>query len=384
MLRPRHCPAVVKWCHFDHVGDGGGAGAAWPSSSRLMSGVAAPSSVAGALLGLAAGDVLGSGLEGLSRQQARRTVGDRLMTPLPGSCYTDDTQQAMVLAYHLLGHDRIDPERLARELLALARPLEHFGVYRGYGPGFRAFVEHLAAGSSYREAAQPSAGNGAAMRVAPVAMRFFPDRDRLTTEALVAATVTHADRRGVAAACAMAVAVAAAAAGERGRDLVYASAEAAAQAERRLSSEPGLRGAADESRDALSNALLEASPLVGEPPDRVADRVGERAASSSATGSQSGTAPYALASVVTSIVLAARPDDEPFEPMRRAVALGGDTDTVGAMTGAIIGARLGIVEWPWEIPNAALFAEVGRRLVEGGDAEELPDLYQVEAAVCSR
>ncbi len=334
-----------------------------------------------ALVGLAAGDVLGAGYEGLSPAAIARVAGRGPLRPLPGSTYTDDTQQALVLAYHLLAHGSVRPEDLADELVALALPAGGVGVYRGPGPGFLSFVAHRLEGASVEEAAQPSAGNGAAMRVVPVAVRFAADPGLLADQVLASSLVTHADARGVAAAAAVAGAVVAAAAGEAGPDLVHTAADAAADAEHALFSEHYERLGPGEDWHTMSEALRAAASLVGRPAPEAAAAIGTRAARTSAYRAADGTAPYAPASVVTALVLAADRAGEPADPVRRVVALGGDADTMGAIAGAVVGARTGSAEWPWEVSNQALLSEVGRRLAAGERGlGGLPDLYELEAA----
>ncbi len=334
-----------------------------------------------ALLGLAAGDVLGAGYEGMGPVAVARLAGDGPLRPRPGALYTDDTQQALVLAYHLLEHGRVDGERLADALVALAGPGGEGGVYRGAGPGFRAFVAHRLEGAAAEEAAQASAGNGAAMRVAPLGIRFAGDPGFLVDQAMAASLVTHADARGVAAAVAVATAVAAAASDGAGPDLVHTAADAASDAEHELFTDHFDRMGPSEDWHTFSEALRAAARLVGRDPAEIAAAVGERARRTSAFPDGSGVAAYAPASVVTALVLAADRAGEPAGPLRRAVRLGGDADTVAAIAGAVVGARTGAAGWPWEVPNEALLVDVGERLAAGATGTAgLPDLYELERA----
>ncbi len=325
--------------------------------------------IAAALLGTAAGDVLGAPVEG-----RRGPLSD---LPDPDGVHTDDTQQALVLAYHLLSRPTVDPASLAFDLAALAHPGATMGVYRGAGSGFRAFIEALSDGAAPDEAAQPSAGNGAAMRTAPVAVRFAADPALMLEQAVAAALVTHADPRGAAAAVAQTAAIAAAAAGAVGRDLVYTAAEAAVEAEHRMFADAVTQLGPNDSWHTFSDALQAGAELVGAASAEIARSVGARAARTSASRREDGTDAYAGASVVTAIVLAAPAGDE-VEQVRTAVSLGGDADTIGAMVGAITGARSGRREWPWRIVAADLCLDVGDRLATGGDAAGLPDLYDWE------
>ncbi|NNK91986.1 MAG: ADP-ribosylglycohydrolase family protein [Acidimicrobiia bacterium] len=331
-----------------------------------------------ALIGLAAGDVLGSRYEGAGADPHRFVGG---VTPVPGSLYTDDTQQALVLGSHVARHGGVDPGRLAFDFLELAETPERPSVYRGTGSGFRSFLEHLAEGADPAEAAQPSAGNGAAMRVAPIAMRFPDDPTELVSQAMAASLVTHADPRGVAAAAATAAAIVAGARRVTPNELIHRAAEAAEDAEHLLFSEHVGRVAPGDAWHAMSDALRAAEGLLGAPAPEIAAAVGERAAVTSASGRATGTDPYAPASVVTAIVVAAERDLHPVDVVARLVALGGDVDTMAAMGGAIAGARWGLKRWPWKVPNTDVIDAIAASLVDGSPLDPVPDLYAVEASL---
>src|SRR6185312_9250104 len=138
----------------------------------------------GCLLGLAVGDALGAPLEGLSAQQIRAHYGlvvdyvdgarawkkKPYRWRMPG-LYSDDTQQALALCDTLLERRQVDPEHLAGLYLALATPRgAYVGAHRGVGRSFRYALAELERGIPPLEAGQLSAGVGAAMRIAPVAL----------------------------------------------------------------------------------------------------------------------------------------------------------------------------------------------------------------------
>ena len=138
----------------------------------------------GCLLGLAVGDALGAPLEGLSAQQIRAHYGlvddyvdgarawkkKPYRWRMPG-LYSDDTQQALALCDVLLECGRIDLDRLAELYLGMATPKgAYVGAHRGVGRSFRQVLAGLERGVSPRETGQASAGIGAAMRIAPVAL----------------------------------------------------------------------------------------------------------------------------------------------------------------------------------------------------------------------
>ncbi|HSG79721.1 MAG TPA: ADP-ribosylglycohydrolase family protein [Acidimicrobiia bacterium] len=310
-----------------------------------------------ALLGLAAGDVLGAGVEGADPATASRMLPS---LPMPGTRWTDDTQQALVVARHLLVRGRVDGVALGAELRAPGLP------HRGIGPGFARFLES--------GAPQPSAGNGAAMRSAPIGIRSpLPG---LVEEAIAAGLVTHADPRGVAAGVAVAAAVRLAGAGLDGVDLLVETADAVTDAEHRLFADHGLRFAAGDRWHTMSEAIRAAVGELGATAEAMAESVGRRAAETADLRLASGTHPYAPASVVSALVLAAAAS-EPEEAVRAAVRLGGDTDTVAGMVGAIVGVRFGVDRWAWPVPKDDLLLEIGRRLAAGEGASGIPDVSEL-------
>lgn len=260
----------------------------------------------GALLGTFVGDALGMPYE--------RRRGDAIPERIemrdgraPAGSYTDDTQMMIGLTESLLRRGRIEPADLARTFSA------HYEPARGYGSGTRAVMSLWDEGVRVEDAAgrirdgRGSQGNGAAMRVAPVGVRFWRDEARVMGEARRSALVTHAHPEGAAGAVVQAVAVAAAIAGDDPVDAARAAAGPCPLGDRL----DGLMAA--------TGGGLDPSRLGG--PDRCVP--------SSAT-----------ASVAVAVLVGGRADS--FEQaVTVAVRCGGDTDTVAAMAGAIAGARFG-------------------------------------------
>ncbi len=236
--------------------------------------------------------------------------------------YTDDTQMAIAVCESLLRRDGVDEDDLATTIAAA------FDPERGYGPGTTTGVRLWREGVPVRDAAatlfggEGSAGNGAAMRVAPVGLRFAHDHDRCVAEARRQARLTHAHPIGVDGAAAQAAAVAAAV---RGDDHLAAALDAVRTAELR-----------DPLRRAAGMAWRDAGAL--------------------------GATVAAHESVPAALLAATAPSFE--EALTAAVRCGGDTDTVAAMAGAVAGARLGVEAIPARWLDALEDGPKGRTHVE--------------------
>lgn len=250
------------------------------------------------LVGTAVGDAFGERLDLEKRGRP---------TPHPWR-WTDDTEMACSVFHVLDTHGGIDPDALAASFVA------HYDADRNYGAGVDAMMREIERGGNLRVlAAQTfggmgSWGNGGAMRVAPVGAWFAGDPARAAAEAEVAARVTHTHPEGVAGAVATAVAAA------------TVPADPADLFDEVLRHTPpglvhdGIRAAA---------AMPDTSPA--------------EAAAALGTGeklSAPDTVPLALWAV------ARHPDD--YAAALRAVApVAWDVDTVCAIVGGIIAARLG-------------------------------------------
>jgi ADP-ribosylglycohydrolase len=282
----------------------------------------------GALVGTFTGDALGMPFEG--RHMGDIPVEPEMLEARGGrGTYTDDTQMMIALAESLLDVDGVDEDRLAQAFL------DAFDPDRGYGRGTREVLSRWRAGVPVTAAAHDlfdgggSRGNGAAMRIAPVGVRFARDPQRLVVEAARSARLTHTHPVGVDAAVVQAAVVGAAV---RGDDLLDAA---------RATATTG------EMRDAVEVVaeLAAAHPEVAE------------------VQQQLGSSSDAQESVSASLCAAVCHDR--FETaVWFAVRLGGDTDTTAAMTGAIVGARDGAATIPTRWLDALEEGPRGRRYVE--------------------
>ncbi len=274
--------------------------------------------------------------------------------------YSALTQQATVVAYHLMANDGVQGSSLAREWSELAADSSNPSVYRAVSPDFEEWVTAVESDQS-RRSSVPSAEPAA--RVAPVGVWFRRRPEELTVGALEVSRLTHLDATTAVATAALAGATAASCFGQTGRDLLSAAAEIASRALSRIEEEATFTNV-DEARR-FPHRFLEARSLVSEGPRRVLEEFGW-------TEAPEG--------VLTAVALACGSNQGPDGVLRAAAEAGGSQ--LATMVGALVGAREGIRPWPWEVPNSTWFAEIGRRLVAGHrETRDLPVPYFVEESL---
>jgi poly(ADP-ribose) glycohydrolase ARH3 len=269
----------------------------------------------GVLLGLALGDAIGARFEGQSADWiARRFPRDESFFDAPGTTelwYTDDTQMAIGVAETLIECGEIDEAELCRAFVA------NYVPSRGYGRGARRILEAMEEGRDYREIAElafpgGSYGNGAAMRVAPVGLFFRDDLDRVREQARRSAIPTHTHPLGIEGAQLLGIAVALCSKME-----------------------------SFDSGTLFGELLARASTTDFRQQVEAVSRV--RSVDALA---RLGNGIEAIRSVPTALACFALFPDSYQRAVGHALLLGGDTDTIAAMTGALCGALLGIEAIP--------------------------------------
>ena len=311
----------------------------------------------GAFYGLALGDALGMPTQSMSRAEIARhygsirtlrdAVADHPIAPgMSAGSITDDTEQAMLLGRLLIrGGGRVVPEVFAKALLDWEADVARRGSSDLLGPSTKRALELLGNGTSPDEAGRTGTTNGAAMRITPVAIAAAPGLGRLVEAVVAASEITHNTNLGIAAATAVAAAVSA---GIDGADL-----PTALDLAERAADEGGRRGhwcAGGEIAARIGWVRRWVRDLGegvsgGERGDAVGDAV----------YAVVGTSVAAQESVVAAFALVEALGSSPIEALTTAAGLGGDTDTIAAIAGAIIGAHHGLSGLP-----ADLVAEVRR------------------------
>lgn len=292
------------------------------------------------LLGLAIGDALGMPTQSMSRDEIARDHGritefvdagphQRIAAGMTAGAVTDDTEQAILLARLVIdGHGVVDPREYADRLVAWERAMEAKGSLDLLGPSTKTAVNRVLDGVPVSEAGVTGTTNGAAMRIAPVAIATPSlDLELLVDAVEEASAVTHNTGIGIAGASAVAAAVSAGLDGATIDQALDLATEAAVIGARRGS---WVAGGEIGPRLAWARSWLRAM-RPSERVDAIAVVVGTSVASQ-----ESVVAALALASI----------EQEPWVTLGIAASLGGDTDTIGAMAGAVLGAVHGSSVWP--------------------------------------
>lgn len=295
------------------------------------------------MLGLAAGDTAGGAWE----------LG-----------YSAITEQATVLAYHLIENGALDLDVTVRSLRELDGSNEEEPVYRAESPQFRAWLDRATAGPPVPDEG-PSLD--AAPRAVPLGVALRRDPARLRDDALALGRLFHDDPATILGGVVAAGAVAASCFGQSGRDLMVGVVEMAGPAAATL---PVASAAGGEPGDLVDSLRI----LAG----HVGVTDGEEALAIVSGGRDLG--PWEK--LKAGLLLSAPVVDPSHLPVEQAAKIGGSA--LAAMVGGIVGARVGIRAWPWIFANDTWFAEIGRRLVRGPrEVRDLPIPYAVEQHLIS-
>lgn len=292
----------------------------------------------GALAGLALGDALGMPTQAMFPQQIQTVYGhvtglvdgDKSQPYAPGMAagsVTDDTEQALLIASLLLkGHGsglNLDASEFSHALLAWEDSMIERGSLDLLGPSTKAALERVRAGENPLRVGGEGTTNGAAMRVTPIGIAASTSDRQLFADAVWSSCqVTHATRQGFQSAALVAAAVSLGidAGAADVTDLLW-------KAVAFVRSLPE-RGAWSPEPDVVA-ATHRALKLAAQPPSSLEWLAG-----------QIGTAVAAAQAIPMAFALLAR-DPSP-RALLQAANLGGDTDTIGAIAGAILGASLGV------------------------------------------
>ena len=330
----------------------------------------------GALAGLALGDALGMPTQEMSPEQIRAVYGritglvdgdaSQPYAPgMPAGSVTDDTEQALLVASLLVrgrgsssGRVALNAVEFAHALLAWEDSMIERGSLDLLGPSTKAARERVRAGEDPLTVGGEGTTNGAAMRVTPIGIAMSTaDPEAFADAVWSSCQVTHATRQGFQSAALVAAAVS-----------------------------MGIDAARSPSLD-LRSLLWKAVTYVDSLPERgawtpdpdvvAATRRAMQLAVNPASSSleclveQVGTSVASAHAIPMAFALLARVPSP--QALLDAANIGGDTDTIGAIAGAILGAALGVQVLPTD--SLTMIEEVSHLGLSSvaGDLLELRD-----------
>ena len=298
----------------------------------------------GALAGLALGDALGMPTQAMSPEQIRAVYGritglvdgdaSQPYAPgMPAGSVTDDTEQALLVASLLVrgrgsssGRVALDAGEFAHALLAWEDSMIERGSLDLLGPSTKAALERVRAGEDPLTVGGAGTTNGAAMRVTPIGIAVSTaDPEAFADAVWSSCQVTHATRQGFQSAALVAAAVSMGIDGD-----TPSASDMTALLWKAVSYVDSLpeRGAWTPDPDVVA-ATRRAMQLVANPASSSLECLVE----------QVGTSVASAQAIPMAFALLAR-DPSP-RALLDAANIGGDTDTIGAIAGAILGAALG-------------------------------------------
>ncbi len=267
----------------------------------------------GSLLGNGIGDALGRSRESRGMVDKKKII--QIAEDRDILRYTDDTQQMISLAEMLSEKGEFDGEYFGKRLV------ENFNPARGYGPGSTQVIRAIESGEKWDAPAkrlfggEGSYGNGSSMRAAPAGLFCFDDLDNLRSFVRDCSRITHSHRLGIEGvilqSCSVALAV------DESPSSDFVAFDFLNNVREFIKEKEYL-----EKLDFIES-LLEDSPEKREVVKKVGNGV-----------EAFNSVPTALYSFLS--------HPESFEDaVTYGISLGGDADTIGAMTGAIAGAYHG-------------------------------------------
>jgi ADP-ribosyl-[dinitrogen reductase] hydrolase len=288
------------------------------------------------LLGLACGDALGRPVEfrspgAIESEHGTLTemVGNGTYDK-PAGTITDDTEQALCIARSLVKRGEFDPEDIAERFVAWYNS-GPFDIGLMTADALRRIDNGVAWDVAGRETWEErtegsNAGNGSVMRCAPLAIAFADDSETLQRVSRDSSRITHADPRCMHGCAALNLTIAALLNGDK---------------------QP-LASALGALNPDASDSLVEILEPI---PDNVApDEL-----------QNSGFVLHTLQTALYHALTA----DSAEAAIVSAVNEGGDTDTIGAVAGAVAGARFGVSALPERWLDALAATDELREFAEG-------------------
>lgn len=291
--------------------------------------------VYGSLAGLIIGDIMGMPSEFLTPGQIEERFGyidtfcepqkDHIHPDLKRGQITDDSEQSIYLIEQYFQDKEITVENTAAALQKWAKEMDAFN--KSYlGPSTAKALKKIEQGHDPAETGESGFTCGSAMRVVPIGLIHPGDLNGALRDAIKSSLPTHGTDVAISAAAAIACGVSAAMENAATVNYVLASAlEGARQGAKH--GKPAI-AASVEARSILAMALVKDTKSMSEAGQILYEHIG------------CGMDANEVVPVVLALFYAAKGD--PMKLIRAGANIGGDTDTIAALGGALGGAFRGV------------------------------------------
>lgn len=332
----------------------------------------------GCILGAALGDAIGLPYEGLSRRRGSKLLGPprqhRLC--LGRGMVSDDTEHICMVAQALIASGA-DVEHFRRDLAWRLR-WWLLGLPAGVGLATLKAIAKLWLGANPRDSGVFSAGNGPAMRAAVIGVAVT-DVTRLRAFVRASTRLTHTDPKAEYGAFAVALAARFAAQGQLADSAGYLS-----ELRRHLQNDEAVQDGLQHTREELFMLLAQAAASA-EQRQSTQDFAAE-------IGSDGGVSGYIYRSVPVALQACFLHRDDFRSAIAAIVECGGDTDSVGAIAGGIIGCAIpadelpqdwlsGMMEWPRSVRWMEQLGNQLNRVAQTGIVEKPLQLFPLSLLV---
>lgn len=279
----------------------------------------------GAVLGLAIGDALGMPVEGLSSVEIEDNFGaidDFIPSPDGSEAgeWTDDTEEMLILSESIINSVYLDPHDFSRRFVSAMNS----GKLVKAGPTTKKAVYNLQMGATWVHSGVDADTCGAAMRVAPIGLIYNFSFELVEKYAYIQSMVTHKGKAAIGGAVAVAMVIA---------SLCH-----------------------QYDRESISKEVITKT-----------EKYDKLVSGKIASGAADGVSIYAWDAVPAAFYCFLTFNSYE-ECVLNAVNMGGDTDSIGAMAGAMKGAELGISnipqKWVEEVRDTHYLQEVAEQLYE--------------------
>ncbi len=298
--------------------------------------------VLGCLLGLASGDAFGMPTEFLTRDAIKSHYGwvncfipphaGHFHAGMPAGRITDDTGQSLAILKHVVKNNgELDVKVIARALIEWKNELGN-EFDRVVGPSTRRALEELMRGGDPEITGKEGRTNGAAMR-APIAGLLHPGNLNAALHAAYLTSLpTHGTNLAIAGAGAVACAISAAMVPGSNLESILLAARQGSQ----VGAQRGqiVWGTSLDKRINLALRMVEEASTIEDALDNLFHYV--------------GVDMVVAESVACAFGIVKLAEGDPVQAVTLSANIGGDTDTIGAIAGAVCGAWKGASAFPRE------------------------------------